>query len=256
MGDRRPFRVRETSLAEGDRPTNMSRSWQRAIYIVDPSNETRADTLTTPVNKGHEAMAYLTYIIDNYNSSIPEIVAFVHSHRDGFFKAWHVDTPLHDNVYAIRHLQLDYVKEKGYVNLRCNNNPGCKRPGRPNPHFAGNVWTEVMGNTSTPAFSQHPMSPAAHDEFSTVEDKERLEIMTPRLWTACCAQFAVSREQIYKRPVEDYVKIRQWVIETEKSDAKSGRVMEYLWHVIFGQEAVHCPDVDTCYCKVYGRCSS
>lgn len=230
--------------------------WQHAIYIVDPSNETRADTLTAPVNKGHEAMAYLTYIIDNYNESIPEIVAFLHSHRSGFFTAWHVDTPLHDNVYAMRHLQLDYVKERGYVNLRCNNNPGCKQPRRPNPHFAGNVWTQVMGNTSTPALSQHPMSPAAQEVFSTTEDKERLETATPRLWTACCAQFAVSREQIYQRPIEDYINIRQWVVDTEMSDAKSGRVMEYLWHVIFGQEAVHCPDVDTCYCKVYGRCSN
>jgi len=201
-------------------------------------------------------MAYLTYIIDNYNSSIPQTVAFVHSHRNGFFKAWHIDTPLHDNVYAMRRLQLDYVKEKGYVNLRCNSNPGCKRARKPNGHFAGNVWSEIMGNTSTPALLQEPSVPAAQPEFSTIEDKERLEVMTPRLWTACCAQFAVSREQIYKRPFEDYVKIRKWVIDTDRSDAKSGRVMEYLWHVIFGREAVHCPDVATCYCKVYGRCSS
>ena len=207
------------------------------------------------MNKGHEAMAYLTYIIDHYNTLIPEVVAFLHSHRDGFFQAWHVDTPLHDNVYAMRHLQLDYVKKKGYVNLRCNSNPGCKKLKKGNRHFAGNIWTEVMGNTSTPALSELPMTPAAQKEFSTLEDKERLSVITPRIWTACCAQFAVSREQIYQRPVEDYTKIRQWVIDTEKDDAKSGRIMEYLWHVIFGKEAVHCPDVDTCYCKVYGRCS-
>lgn len=78
--------------------------------------------------------------------------------------------------------------------------------------------------------------------------------MRPRISVACCAQFAVSREQIYKRPLNDYIKIRQWVMDTEKDDAKSGRVMEYLWHIIFGKEAVHCPDQDTCYCKVYGRC--
>ena len=41
-----------------------------------------------------------------------------------------------------------------------------------------------------------------------------------------------------ERPVGDYERFREWVVETEKSDAKSGRVMEFLWHVIFGMEAV------------------
>jgi len=199
-------------------------------------------------------MTYLTYIIDNYNSSIPEVVAFLHSHRNGFFQAWHVDTPLHDNVHSMRLLRLDYVKEKGYVNLRCNSNPGCKQTNKGNSHFAGDERPAVMGNTSTPAFSQQPTSPGAQQAYSTPMDKERSENVTPRIWTACCAQFAVSREQIFRRPVEDYVEIRQWVIDTEKDDATSGRVMEYLWHIIFGREAVHCPDVETCYCKVYGRC--
>lgn len=54
----------------------------------------------------------------------------------------------------------------------------------------------------------------------------------------CCAQFAVSREQILKRPLQEYVSYRQWVLDTEMVDEKSGRVMEFLWHVIFGKEAV------------------
>jgi hypothetical protein len=56
--------------------------------------------------------------------------------------------------------------------------------------------------------------------------------------SACCAQFAVSRDQVLKRPLEDYVKIRQWVMDTDRDDASSGRVMEYLWHVIFGKDLV------------------
>ncbi|KAK5082953.1 hypothetical protein LTR05_006835 [Lithohypha guttulata] len=235
--------------------TDELKDWQHAIYTVNPSaNSTQARKLVTPVNKGHEAMAYLTYIIDHYNTTLPSVIAFLHSHRNGFFQAWHVDTPLHDNVYAMRHLQTSYVEEMGYVNLRCNVNPGCKNPQRSNPHITGDVWLEVMGNTSTPAFNQHKYRPAAQEVFSRAEDKEKLQFMHPVIWTPCCAQFAVSSRMIYKRPLEDYVKIRQWVIETSKDDAQSGRTMEYLWHVIFGQEAVHCPDAETCYCKVYGRC--
>lgn len=55
---------------------------------------------------------------------------------------------------------------------------------------------------------------------------------------ACCAQFAVSRDQVLKRPVEDYMHFRDWVMATERNDASSGRVMEYMWHIIFGMDAV------------------
>ncbi|KAK5188912.1 hypothetical protein LTR47_011216 [Exophiala xenobiotica] len=214
--------------------------WKHAIYIVNPLQPRgeHSDMLTTPVDKGRKAMAYLSYIIDNYNSGIPSIVAFLHAHRNGFFQAWHVDTPLHDNVVAMRSLRLDYVQKKGYVNLRCNWNPGCKRVSRPNPHINGEVWREVFDGTSTPVFVQNRTGPASIPGTSSLEDREKLRYTTMNIWTPCCAQFAVTSERIYERPLADYVKIRRWVMDTEKDDAHSGRVMEYLWHVIFGREAV------------------
>lgn len=240
---------------EFDHKLTLQPSWQHAIYLVNPSSsEPRPGTFTTPMNKGHEAMAYLTYIIDNYNDTIPSVVAFLHSHRGGFFKAWHVDTPLHDNVQAMRNLQLDYVKEQGYVNLRCNVNPGCKNPRRISPHITGTTWREIFGNTTTPSFNPDSQFPAARSGHIETDYEETYDAMRMVIWTPCCAQFAVTKEQIYERPLEDYIQIRQWLIDTDKNDAQSGRTMEYLWHVIFGREAVHCPDPTTCYCKVYGRC--
>lgn len=70
----------------------------------------------------------------------------------------------------------------------------------------------------------------------------------------CCAQFAVSREQVLRRPRSDYERIRSWLLETPLEDGASGRIMEYLWHIIFGKEAIFCPYLMDCYCKVYGRC--
>lgn len=55
---------------------------------------------------------------------------------------------------------------------------------------------------------------------------------------ACCAQFAVSRNRVLERPLSDYEALRQWVVDTPLSDARSGRVLEFLWHVIFGMDAV------------------
>ena len=59
------------------------------------------------MNKGNEAMAYLTYIIDHYEA-LPGIMLFVHAHRDGF-KAWHTTAPLYDSVLAIQSLRLEHM---------------------------------------------------------------------------------------------------------------------------------------------------
>ena len=200
-------------------------SWQAAIYTVNPSPNTTDTTLTTPMNKGRESMAYLSYIIDNY-ANLPAILVFLHSHRSGFLSAWHTDTPLHDNVDALRSLQIPYVQQSGYVNLRCNWNPGCLEAHRHNAHVTPEVWADVFAGTS------RGEREAQREQRGEVE-------MAPRLvGAACCAQFAVSRDQVLARPLSDYERFREWIVETEKSDAKSGRVLEFLWHVIFGKEAV------------------
>ncbi|KAL4913852.1 hypothetical protein BDW62DRAFT_220446 [Aspergillus aurantiobrunneus] len=225
--------------------------WQRAIYTVNPSQTTLADSdrLKTPVNKGHESMAYLTYLIDHYDH-LPSVIAFVHSHRAGFLMAWHVDAPLHDNVAALRSLRLDFVERNGYVNLRCNMNPGCGEPHKKNMHVTEHVFTELFEGTSTPPLNS-TTSPSTTEEME--KGLKYLQIPT-QVAAACCAQFAVSRAQVLQRPVEDYIKIRQWVIDTDRNDASSGRVMEYIWHVIFGKSSVYCPDQELCYCQVYGQC--
>jgi hypothetical protein len=90
---------------------------------------------------------------------------------------------------------------------------------------------------------------------------------------SCCAQFALTREKIQSRPRDDYIRMREWLINTPLDDSLTGRVFEYIWHsmyfsshftieryvdiwyvVIFGLDAVHCPNASDCYCKVYGMC--
>ena len=160
-------------------------------------------------------MAYLTYVISNYHK-LPSTLVFLHAHRSGYRRAWHTDAWDHDNVRAVQSLNLSYVQESGYVNLRCNWGPGCKPENyTPNGHVTKKIWMDVF-----------------HLENRTEDEVPEM------VGQACCAQFAVSREQVMKRPLEDYVSYRQWVIDTELSDDKSGRVMEFLWHVIFGKEAV------------------
>lgn len=237
MGGRRASRVSALNIqhfTEDPRLTGSFslNSWQRAIYIVNPSHETRLnpDALTTPFNKGHEAMAYFTYIIEYYHA-LPSTIVFLHAHRAGFLMAWHVDAPLHDNVIAMRNLKLDFVQQNGYVNLRCNWNPGCKSAHRSNTHITEQIWSDIFASTSTPPLNT---SSSTEQEFAG----QRYLRKPAEIGAACCAQFALSREQVQKRPLEDYIRFRQWIIDTELSDASSGRVMEFLWHIIFGMEGV------------------
>lgn len=162
-------------------------------------------------------MAYLTYIIDNY-AALPSTMAFVHPHRDGFLSAWHTDAPLHSNVNALNSLQISFAQQNGYVNLRCNWNPGGIEKHRNNKFVTAEVWQEMFNGTST--------------------DKGGSHDAPPQVAAACCAQFAVSRSRVLERPLSDYQHFRQWIIDTEMTDYRSGRVFEYLWHVIFGMEAL------------------
>ena len=54
----------------------------------------------------------------------------------------------------------------------------------------------------------------------------------------CCAQFAVSSKQVRERSLAEYNRYYRWLMETPLPDDTSGRVLEYLWHVFFGQEPV------------------
>ena len=65
------------------------------------------------------------------------------------------------------------------------------------------------------------------------------EVEVPHtIGVACCAQFAVSKEQVLKRSKLEYELYLKWLMDTPANDDASGRVFEYMWHIIFGKDAV------------------
>lgn len=158
--------------------------------------------------------------MENYDN-LRDITVFLHAHRNGSLYAWHNDAPGHDNVLTLKALQLNYVLKEGYVNLRCRTKPGCPvpiQPFRDPPGDPSNPETVVEQNLPEAWNYMFPGVPVPH-----------------AIGVACCAQFAVSKQQIRARPREEYERIFQWLMETTLSDWYSGRIMEYLWHIIFGQ---------------------
>ena len=205
-----------------------------AIYIVDDPQP----PYIVPKNKGHEAMAYLTYIIDHYDT-LSDITMFMH----GEFLTWH-NNDLQDSNSAnmIKQLNSQKVFRDGYMNMRCHLDPGCPDhihpvlPGSsssddtlniPEAVIIGSAWLELF-----PSFTHPP----------------------PVLSQPCCAQFAVSKTRLLSIPLSQYLSHRTWLLSTPLEDRLSGRVWEYVWQYLFASVYEFCPVEHICYCDGYGYC--
>lgn len=186
-------------------------SWRNFIYTVDDPTA----PAHTPKNKGREALPYLQFIIDHYHD-LPTPIVFMHAHHD----SWHVDTTDNVNFNSVRSLQRPFVEKQGFVNLRCQPSPGCPaemqpfrnppKPGNPGEAYYAAAWKELFGNTKVPQTIAAP----------------------------CCSQFAVSRTQVLQRPLSDYQRMYNWVLNNDLPDEATANIMEYSWHIIFGQDPV------------------
>ena len=183
--------------------------WDHAIYSVDDSKA----PLHTSANKGNEANPYLNYIITHYDN-LPEIMVFLHPHKEGF---WHAD--LVDNVQAVRRLNLDHVRRENYVSLRCTYDPGCPAeitppyddPEREQQYTFAQYWPRMF-----------PESPE----------------MPETIAAPCCSQFAVTRDAVRNRSRADYERYLDIVSYSNIDNYFLGRIFEYTWHVIFGKPPV------------------
>lgn len=65
----------------------------------------------------------------------------------------------------------------------------------------------------------------------------------------------MSRDKVLERPLKDYEAFRTWLFDANESSADIGFVMEYMWHVIFGQNVLNCGvSAEQCYCEKFGLC--
>jgi hypothetical protein len=197
--------------------------WTLNMYRVDDPTA----RLTVPKNKGRESMVYLTYgplvrkhavlqltslasyIIDHYDH-LPDYVLFVHPNR----YQWHNDDPDYDGLPMLRHFQLPYLEQEGYVNIRCAWSLGCPSEIKPLDEEGEHREAVHAGGDYKQAF-QHlfPGEPVPRE-----------------VGVSCCAQFAATKEKIWERKKSEYERYRKWIMDTNLSDSISGRILEYSWH--------------------------
>ncbi|KAI9653580.1 MAG: hypothetical protein M1831_005962 [Alyxoria varia] len=225
VGSRTKSKAIVAASLSGDNTTWIKEhlpEWEANVYGTVVMNDAGAN-LTVAKNKGNEASAYLTYLITHYHN-LPHYMVFIHAKR----YQWHNDDPMYDHVPIIRNLRLAHVEKAGYTSLRCTWEPD---PKSDDGLFAiraaySTAFQQLFPSTNLPEKIGHP----------------------------CCAQFAVSRARVVRNPVHHYEKVRQWVWETDLPAVRSGRVLEYMWHMLFGEAAVDCEGPKECFCQKFGHC--
>lgn len=152
----------------------------------------------TAPNRGNEASSFLEYIIKNYDN-LREITIFVHGHQS----AWHHKKNMDESL-----LHLD-IGEHSY----CNINDFYKTElALPNEFdYAKKLIPELFSILG----------------FSFGEnDVQNINFRN-------CAQFYVNKESIMQHSKETYTKLYDWLMTTPHTSFYTGRMFEYLWHVIF-----------------------
>lgn len=191
----------------------VPRDWKVFNYVTDAP--TSAD-LAVPMNKGNEAMVYLTYIVDHYDR-LPDVVFFHHSH----LKAWHQET---DSLSEVRNFRASYIAKKGFASARCL--PGCE-----------NIIALADYSVDPSMFLHYRRDVHLTSLLDEFLDREGGERVPKKLAAPCCAQFAASRDAIRRRNREWWIRLRQWLVDTPLSSMDSGRLLEHTWHIWLGEEA-------------------
>lgn len=163
-------------------------------------------------------MVYLSYIIANYES-LPWMTVFTHGHTE----AWHQEDHI---VRLISSLNRTALAREAYISLRCDWYPTCPAEIRPKSSDAV-VWGPGLKRKETEA--------AIAGNWKMLFPKE---VLPDTIASPCCAQFAVTRKAIVRRPRQDYERMREWLLSSLTTDEVSGRVFEKLWAYIFTGRAV------------------
>jgi hypothetical protein len=168
------------------------------FYIYD--KETPENKYNIPVNKGNEASVYLKYIIDNYNN-LSNFTFFIH---DEEYTWHHSDSIIQKFEEAIRSNKLYYN-----INDKC-----------------------VLGSI----VSNEWYKDILHWYTIYIEKYIPMNSLPNKDWTLNyrgSAQFLVHKSLITNLPLEFYKNLYNWIITTPMPNNKSGRFLEYTWHLFF-----------------------
>lgn len=175
---------------------NFSKNYKIFLY----TKEDEKNKYNIPINRGNEASAYLKYILDFYEY-FPDLIFFIHD--DEF--SWH-----HSGSLILK-LEEALDKNLDYYNI----NDNC-----------------IMGN-----ITPHPWYDEIIEWYQKyIQEFIPIEKLPSPEWTAGyrgSAQFLVNKKNILNLPKNFYENLYNWIIDTDMEGSKSGRFLEYTWHLFW-----------------------
>ncbi len=284
-GSSKPALVVSRVAADGEQIwlDALAKLYHLCVYTVDAPTDKKSKHLQVPANRGHEAMTYLTFMIDNYDHIPAAGAVFIHGAR---FQ-WHNDEPNYDNSVLLAALNVSSALEPwGYHNLRCDWSVStCPASAAPQGSLETS-FQAVLVPWDDRAASDAALPKVLAELFGAIGGNEKASSKngggvrlgaTDAVRAQCCAQFVVACERILQHSRDEYVALRQWILEGSRSDLVSGRILSYVWHILFlkpgefhrknSESAAYegidleqlntraCPRAEECYCRLYGRCN-
>lgn len=281
--DGKPALVVSRVAADGDAEwlNRLTDRYHLCVYTVDAPKDDATEFLQVPANRGHESMAYLTFIIDNYDFIPAAGVVFIHGSRF----AWHNDHTTYDNFKLLAKLDVSAALEPhGYHNMRCDwSASACSSSYGPPQNSLETALNAKLQPWDYRAKSDVALVKALGVLYGSNGGGERHERVglgrSDALRTQCCAQFVVARERILQHSREEYIALRQWLLDgsedgihknhnaAPEDDKVAGRILSYIWHILFLPHSRHearsltklnelgCPPAPDCYCRLYGLCN-
>lgn len=178
----------------------------RSVYEVVLVSKTRKDAdIYCPVNKGHEASAFLEFMV-HYYDRLHEFCVFVHGHDE----SWHHTGSMVDLVHSLPPFERTYKN----INNRVPNTFVIKAQEIP---FGPDTELEY-GLKLWRGTSRHVFAPLEVEAF-------------PHTFRArICAQFYAHRSCIHRHPREHYAMwLHRIYINTIMDDKQLACVFEWSW---------------------------
>ncbi|SMY20974.1 unnamed protein product [Zymoseptoria tritici ST99CH_1A5] len=229
--------LRRASLEGGGwEPTILEQQLIPNLNIIRYISDDENARYHPPAAKGREALMYFTYLQDFYDE-LADINIFVHAED----VSWHMDAALLKSLtFALAQLDLEQVMQTGYVNLRTT-------WGGSREHDCPNGFSTSATLRDNPTGEAFLMGRAFHDNFP---DDPMPEILAG----PCCSQFAVTKDAIRSRPLEQYQHIVRVLVDSNWSDQAIGRPWERMWPWLFKRQAKDCNMEYSTLCRLYGVC--
>jgi len=189
---------------------NEDLSWLKTLnfrnpvpFIIVSKSWNRPETLYLEYNMGNEVSSYLIYIIKYYDK-LPLYTLFLHGHDTH----WHQFCNIRFNIDNFNFQD----KYKNINNIGLSNS---WREGKMNG--LRNIWQELF------EFELGPMPEVFQEK--------------------CCSQFFLHRDRIRLRPRIFYERILEYVLTKDVLGEdgyhyEMSYYMEYIWHYIFGEDAI------------------